>query len=165
LIDRSFADSLKRLNAQRQLQLEVEDEHSRHALYQAVQADRSLRPQLLECLAQDPDSALVESVLAALLELVPSEDQAILLSIAVPGKGREFLVTRAREVDVLRRVARGAAGAADLEEVIAGTDWLQRRVVARPRSPQILERLAAEGRTRRVRNAAVQALRANRLPR
>ena len=156
--DESFAEALRRLNAHRGLDLTIEDEHSRLELYQSVRSDRSLRPQLLECLAQDPEEALVTSELAALLLLGPPEDRESLMAVA-PASGREWLATRAHEVDVLRRVIGGAAGAVDLEEVVTGTDWLQRRVVERARSPQVLERLAAHGRTRRVRNAAAEALR------
>jgi hypothetical protein len=104
---------------------------------------------------------LATSEWAALIELGPSEDRRLLLGIA-PASGREFLKTRADDVDLLERVHGGAAGAADLEAIAIGTDWLQRRVVEQVRSPRVLQRLASDGRTRRVRNAAAAGLQTGR---
>jgi hypothetical protein len=135
------------------------DEHERYAVYRSIICNAGLRSLLLECLSGEPNRTLVTSVLAELIEATDAADWKPILD-AAPQIGAEWLRQRADETALVRRIVgqpiRSEATEDDIARLIAGTDWLQRRVAEEASSAAVLQMLSERGRTRRVRTVALE---------
>ncbi|WP_229907543.1 hypothetical protein [Amycolatopsis oliviviridis] len=110
----------------------------------------------------DPDKVMAEAAVAghlddraAALHLLPSYP-AWAEKVAGLVEGRPFLALRLGEWTLFRAISLGAPWRA--EELLAATDWLQRKVSESVTAPEALAVLAEHGRTRRIRNAAALQL-------
>lgn len=138
------------------------DEHARYAAYLSALLGPSAEPDLdvLARVVADPDRVMAEAVLVRWLEHIATgaasaaEFQAWLGGQEATLAGFEFARRRGEEWLVLLRVREGL-----LPDVDAMSDWLQRLLADENDSPEVLSRLAADGRTRRVRARAAQRLR------
>lgn len=112
---------------------------------------------------RDPDPVMAESAVVTHLNRraarLPAGQEFAAWAQAMTAvlAGRAFPERRLREWSLLKAVTRGASwSAADLT---AASDWCQRTAAHSLDSAEALTLLAAEGRTRRVRNAAAERLR------
>ncbi|TDB84698.1 hypothetical protein [Actinomadura sp. 7K534] len=141
------------------------DEHRRYARHlralAAVSADDETT--LVTEILRDPDQAMAQSAVARHID-----DRARQLladqrfggwahtMTGVIGE-RDFLIRRLTEWTLLAAIAQDKPWSA--AQVIAASDWFQRKAVEILTSPALLGLLAGQGRTRRVRTAASQRLR------
>lgn len=138
----------------------VDDEHARWAIYEAAMHRPEARPALLRLVRLEPEHVLAETVVLRMLEEVDEADQGSWIE-AQPVDGRGLTRWRAREVSVARSVAGTGADPDDLD-VGQWSDWLQRRVAQDSGRLGVLDALAADGRTRRVRAMAAESARRRR---
>lgn len=142
------------------------DEHLRFARHLEALAlvDGEGEAELVAAVLRDPDPVMAESAVARHLdrraaELVSSSGQRFedwVRAMAAEVNGRAFLDRRLGEWALLRSIAVG--GPWSPEEVIAASDWFQRKAAETVASPEVLSVLADKGRTRRVRAAAGRRL-------
>ncbi len=132
------------------------DEHARLAVYRAVLTEDGQRSALLGCLADEPDVSLATSMLAELLEIMQPSERGAALSVAPPS-GSDFLSQRAQELELLERAGRPSVDDEVIELVLAGSDWLQRRVAVDAQAAAMRSALADRGRTRKVRTRAARS--------
>ncbi|MFG2867257.1 hypothetical protein [Streptomyces sp. NPDC048338] len=119
---------------------------------------------LLAAVLRDPDPAMADSAVGRHLDRRAAElltDPGFPAWARTMGEtvgDRAFLARRLREWTLLRTVVVGGPWAA--EELTGASDWFQRKAAVTPitGSPEAVELLAAHGRTRRVRNAAMRQL-------
>ncbi|MFG2972563.1 hypothetical protein ACGFYY_06110 [Streptomyces sp. NPDC048331] len=119
--------------------------------------------EVVAAVLRDPDGVMAESAVVTHLDrravqlLAEDEFPAWALAMAAALAGRAFPERRLREWSLLKAVTRGEAWSA--EELTAASDWCQRTAVRLLTSYDALTLLAADARTRRVRNAAAERLR------
>lgn len=103
---------------------------------------------------------MATSVVLRMLERVADDQQDDWIAQLAPGS-REYCEKRADEIRILRRARRGTLSAGDIASGIGDwTDWLQQRLVDALTDSDSLAVLSNRCRTKRVRNAAVERLRA-----
>ncbi|MER7732851.1 hypothetical protein ABTX80_18380 [Streptomyces erythrochromogenes] len=111
----------------------------------------------------DPDRVMAEAAVVTHLDRraagLLADDGFTVWARAMAGvlAGRAFPENRLREWSLLKAVTRGEPWSA--AELTAASDWCQRTAVRLLDSHEALELLAADARTRRVRNAAAERLR------
>ncbi|WP_406688963.1 hypothetical protein REH65_22305 [Saccharopolyspora sp. ID03-671] len=144
----------------------VEDDgHLRYQLYKQIVDAWDGRGELLllvESISTDPDPVMagaaatdvVDAVARACLSSGEFEDWVSEYSGFIAKF--DFARKRSEEWFLYRRVLGGESGAID--EALAGTDWLQKRIAAECDLIDVLERLSEEGRTKRIRSSAAQRL-------
>ncbi|MCM9077664.1 MULTISPECIES: hypothetical protein [Streptomyces] len=119
--------------------------------------------QVVAAVLRDPDRVMAESAVVTHLDrravhlLADEEFPAWARAMAAALAGRDFPERRLREWSLLKAVTRGEPWSA--EELTAASDWCQRTAARLLTSYEALTLLAADARTRRVRNAATERLR------
>jgi hypothetical protein len=135
------------------------DGHERWSLYRAAMDTSSALPLLFDAVSLEPDGPLASGVVGEVLERVPSDERERWVRILAPSV-RDFSARRARELDVLESLAQGAVPADSVDDLIdSWSDWLQRRAVGATTDKAVLSVVSHKGRTKKVRQAAADALR------
>jgi hypothetical protein len=107
----------------------------------------------------EPDGPLASAVVGAVLERVPGDERERWVRILPPAV-RGFSERRARDLGVLESFEQGAVSAEVVDDLIDGwSDWLQRRAVRVTADQDVLRVVSQKGRTKRIRRAALDALR------
>jgi hypothetical protein len=138
------------------------EEHARYAAYLSALLGPSPEPErdVLARVVADPDHVMAEAVLVRWLErAATSAASAEEFHLWLEGQettlaGFEFARRRAEEWAVFLRAREGLP----LLDVAGMSDWLQRLLADENDTAEVLARLAADGRTRRVRTRAAQRL-------
>ena len=136
--------------------LNVEDEHERHPVYTAAVRSQHWE-RVLSLLPRDPEPLLSGTILVELLDQVEPDSFDVVVA-AAPVSQHDFVRRRREDIELLRIVREGRATAETIEAVIGGTDWLQRRAAETIPPGVVLDQLAKNGRTRRVRSLAGQRI-------
>src|ERR1700677_656671 len=131
------------------------DEHQRFARYQQhlAQVRQKDETGLVSVILRDPDTAMAQSAVglhmdrraAQLLTGATFPDWARGMASVIAE--REFLTLRLREWVLLNSISNGDAWTE--EEVIAASDWFQRKAAEIVTTSAVLALLASRGRTRR----------------
>ncbi|MCY0943141.1 hypothetical protein [Streptomyces antarcticus] len=137
--------------------------YARHLESLAATPDPAAEADAVAAVLRDPDPVMAESAVVTHLdrravrlladEAFPVWAHALGAALA----GRAFPERRLREWTLLRAVDGGGPWSA--AELTAASDWCQRTAAQSVTSYEALTLLAADARTRRVRNAAAQRLR------
>ncbi|QDW62967.1 hypothetical protein [Oerskovia sp. KBS0722] len=141
------------------------DEHVRWELYQEALRRGVLEP-LLAAVAEEPDRTMAAGAVVAALEQVPPSAREHWVTVTSGWPTADFVARRAHELSVLESVTRTEGDDAegddaegdDAEGVDSWTDWLQHRASVPTTRPAVLDALATNGRTRRIRLRAAGAL-------
>lgn len=152
-------DELVRLvgsDADTSLQSALTDEHARWRLYKEALCQDRGRALVLEALQFDEELAPPTAVLA--LELVDPAERFAWLEVVPQGRSRDFAERRAIELGVLERLTSGSDVEFDSSELANWSQWLQLRLAEAATAPVLLDGLASEGTTRRVRGTARERL-------
>jgi hypothetical protein len=147
----------------------VSDEHVRHQFYKDVidslERAADIRD-LVDALSRDPDTVMASAAATYLVDSVARRNDRI-SDFASWGQlaGRlleefEFPRKRFGEWLVYKRIQSGDADA--IREALRGSDWLQKKLAAECAELPVLEMLAEEGRTKRIRSLASQGLKKRR---
>ncbi|MFI9404704.1 hypothetical protein [Nocardia sp. NPDC052316] len=142
-------------------------EHRRYWQYQqdlATVADTA-EPDLVAAILNDPDKAMAEAAISGhfdnraphLIQLGSTHFDQWVTTMSDLIADHTFLARRLREWALLKSILLGGNWIS--EEVIAATDWFQRKAVDLVTDVDALALLAEQGRTRRVRHAANRELR------
>ncbi|MGW6709310.1 hypothetical protein ACWGDE_31105 [Streptomyces sp. NPDC054956] len=140
-------------------------EHWRYARHLESLAAVSGGPAEVEAVAavlRDPDPVMAESAVVTHMDRraasLLADDSFPAWARAMGGVlgGRAFAARRLREWTLLKAVTRGEPWSP--AELLAASDWCQRTAAQTLHAEDALRLLAAEARTRRVRNAAAQRL-------
>lgn len=134
-----------------------DDEHHRWHLYQQALPEPRLRHHLRAALGREPDRGVATGVVLLAFDLDPTPARRAEWVASVYGEARDFVALRARELLVLEAVQH--SGVVEDDDVTGWTHWLQREAAEQATVRWVLEKLAAEGRTRKVRNIATERLR------
>jgi hypothetical protein len=135
------------------------DGHDRWSLYRAAMDIPAALPLLFEAVSLEPDGPLASAVVGAVLERVPGDERERWVRILPPAV-RGFSERRARDLGVLESFEQGAVSAEVVDDLIDGwSDWLQRRAVRVTADQDVLRVVSQKGRTKRIRRAALDALR------
>jgi len=135
------------------------DGHDRWSLYRAALDTPGALPLLFEAVSLEPDGPLASAVVGEVLERVPGDERERWVGILPPAV-RDFSARRARDLGVLESLQRGAVSADSVAELIdEWSDWLQGRAVRVTADQDVLRVVSRRGRTKRIRQAAVDALR------
>jgi hypothetical protein len=140
-------------------------EHTRFATYVRAleQVTASDQPDLIRRILTDPDQTMAQAAIvrhidrqAATRYLSPAYD-AWAKSVTRVTVGHAFLTQRLREWALLRAIALSEPW--DPTSLTQAPNWLQLKVAETPTIPSVaLTLLAAEGRTKRIRNTARMSL-------
>lgn len=134
------------------------EEHDRWALYRAAVGVPAARPPLFEAVSLEPIGPLACAVVGEVLERVPESDRGRWGAV-LPPSVRKFPARRARELGVLAALERGAVPAETVGDQVGDwSDRLQRGAVRVSGDSEVLRVLSREGRTKRIRQAALDAL-------
>lgn len=137
--------------------------YARHLEALAATPGESAEAEVVAAVLRDPDRVMAESAVVTHLDrraaglLADGGFSAWARAMAGVLAGRPFPERRLREWSLLKAVTRGEAWSA--AELTGASDWCQRTAVRLLGSYEALELLAADARTRRVRNAAAERLR------
>lgn len=133
----------------------VSDEHARWEIYQRALVERLHDAMTLRALREDPDPVLVSATVVRALEVVPADDQAEWLDVLSPGPDRDFAERRAAEMELLRHLMHTTVDFdIDAADVRSWSNWLQRQAVEQVSSQRVLDLLATDGNTKRIRSRA-----------
>ena len=131
-----------------------DDEHGRWPLYDEALRRPEANPVLLRLVGLEPNEGIAVSIVLQMVEAVDEAEQDRWVW-ALPADRRGFARWRAREVGIARRVAGEGVGPDELD-VEQWSDWLQRRVARDGGQLAVLDALAVDGRSRRVRAQAAE---------
>ncbi|KJK47756.1 MULTISPECIES: hypothetical protein [unclassified Streptomyces] len=137
--------------------------YTRHLETLAATPGPSAEAEAMAAVLRDPDRVMAESAAVTHLDrraavlLADDAFTAWARAMSAVLAGREFPERRLREWSLLKAVTRGEPWSA--AELTGASDWCQRTAVRLLGSYRALELLAADARTRRVRNAAAERLR------
>ncbi|MFD3326803.1 hypothetical protein [Streptomyces sp. NPDC058701] len=137
--------------------------YARHLEALAAAPDTAAEVEVVSAVLRDPDPVMAESAVVTHLDRRAERllaDEAFPVWSGALGAaltGRAFAERRLREWTLLRAVDGGGPWSA--AELTAASDWCQRTAVRSVASVEALTLLAADARTRRVRNAAAERLR------
>lgn len=130
--------------------IDLDDEHSRWAVYTAAAPREDLRPLLKEAVAEGDEMA--QFVVVDVLEHVDTTEGRSWVDCLGASPGRSFAERRLREWALIRDlVARPRSIVDDLRGL---TLWCQRQLVDRVPADVVLDDLAEHGASRKVRHAA-----------
>ncbi|WP_194835637.1 hypothetical protein [Nocardia sp. XZ_19_369] len=140
----------------------VPEEHRRYWKYQRDLAavDDKAEPELVATVLRDPDKVMAEAAISGhfdqrapqLMQLGSTRFDQWATTMSPLIAERKFLTRRLREWTLLKSIILGHNWTP--EDVVAATDWLQRKAANTVTAPDALTLLTEHGRTRRVRNAA-----------
>ncbi|MFD9104155.1 hypothetical protein ACFVZN_24095 [Streptomyces virginiae] len=137
--------------------------YARHLEALAATPGETVEAEVVATVLRDPDRVMAESAVVTHLDRraagLLADDGFTAWARAMSGvlAGRAFPERRLREWSLLKAVTRGEPWSA--AELTGASDWCQRTAVRLLGSYEALELLAADARTRRVRNAAAERLR------
>ncbi|QBS39911.1 hypothetical protein [Nocardia sp. CS682] len=145
----------------------VPAEHRRYWQYQqdlAAVADKA-EPELVAIVLRDPDKVMAEAAVSGhfdsraphLIRLDGSHFDQWATTMSELIADHNFLARRLREWILLKSIMLGHNWIP--EDVVAASDWFQRKALDLITEADALALLAEQGRTRRVRNAADRKLR------
>ncbi|MFI6015038.1 hypothetical protein ACIBAG_40780 [Streptomyces sp. NPDC051243] len=135
------------------------DGHDRWSLYQVAMDTPAALPLLFEAVSLEPDGPLASGVVGDVLERVPGDERERWVQILPPAV-RGFSAGRAQDLGTLESLERGAVSAEAVDDLIdTWSDWLQGRAVRVTADQDVLRVVSRKGRTKRIRQAAVDALR------
>ncbi|CAM4054256.1 hypothetical protein NONI108955_06370 [Nocardia ninae] len=145
----------------------VPAEHRRYRQYQrdlAAVNDKA-EPELVATVLRDPDKVMAEAAISGhfdkrapqLMHLDGTHFDQWATTMSELIADHNFLARRLREWTLLKSIILGHTWIP--EEVVAASDWLQRKALDLITEADALAMLAEQGRTRRVRNAADRKLR------
>ena len=135
-------------------------EHARFHAYLGALAEVSGAEEcdLVSSILKDPDQIMAEAAVIRHLDRraasLDEEDQHAdwCRRIAPTLRGHELLERRVREWSLLKAISAGWDWS--VADLVAASDWLQRKTSQQSNTRTALTVLAGQGRTRRVRNAA-----------
>ena len=134
------------------------DGHDRWSLYRSAMDTPGALPLLFEAVSLEPDGPMASGVVGDMLERVPGDERERWVGILPPTV--RFSARRARDLGVLESLKQGAMSAEAVDDLIDGwSDWLQLRAVRVTADQDVLRVASQRGRTKRIRQAAVDALR------
>lgn len=135
------------------------DGHDRWSLYRVALDTPGAQPLLFEAVSLEPDGPLASGVVGDVLERVPADERERWVRVLPPAV-RDFSARRVRDLGVLESIEAGSMPAAAVDDLIDdGSDWLQLRAVGVIADEAVLRVVSQKGRTKRIRQAAVDALR------
>ncbi|MFH8224746.1 hypothetical protein ACH4C2_37080 [Streptomyces sp. NPDC018057] len=135
------------------------DGHARWSLYRVAMDTPTALPLLFEALSLEPDGPLASGVVGYVLERVPEDEREQWVQLLPPAV-RGFSAQRARELVILESLKQGAVPAETVNDLIDGwSDWLQRRAVDATADQDVRRILSQKGRTKRIRQSALEAFR------
>ncbi|WP_105970793.1 hypothetical protein [Streptomyces geranii] len=135
------------------------DGHDRWSLYRVALDTPGALPLLFEAVSLEQDGPLASGVVGDVLERVPGDERERWVQ-SLPPAVRDFSARRARELGVLESIEEGSMSAAAVDDLIDGwSDWLQLRAVRVIADEGVLRVVSQRGRTKRIRQAALDALR------
>jgi len=129
------------------------NEHVRWAIYQRALDIPSAYRALRLAITKEPDHSVATAVVLAVLERVDPGDRPSWITALRP-RARAFPTRRSEELAVAEAHRSGPPPA----DISTWSDWLLRRVATSTTTEATLTKLAAEARTKRVRNLAAQRL-------
>ncbi|MFD8079390.1 hypothetical protein ACFV3E_42990 [Streptomyces sp. NPDC059718] len=130
-----------------------DDEHERWSLYRRAFDDPACLPDLYDAVAVEPDPSVALGIVLHVLGRLPPSDHPVWTDRLGTERGRAYAARRARELGVLQSASVTALlGDASVPE--SWSDWLQLRLAASSDESAVLNRLAAAGRTKRIRRLA-----------
>lgn len=133
-----------------------ENEHDRWDLYQEALREPALERHLRDAIGRESDRGVSTSVVLLAFDREPAPERRERWVAALAPEARDVVARRARELVVLEAARDGSL----LEDDVTGwTHWLQRSAAEQATVRWVLETLAAEGRTRKIRNVATERLR------
>ncbi|MGW5482513.1 hypothetical protein [Streptomyces sp. NPDC004008] len=133
------------------------EEHDRWALYRAAVGVPAARPPLFEGVPGADRSAGLRGGRRGARAGARERPRA--MGRRLPPSVRKFPARRARELGVLAALERGAVPAETVGDQVGDwSDWLQRGAVRVSGDSEVLRVLSREGRTKRIRQAALDAL-------
>ncbi|MFC8450829.1 hypothetical protein [Kitasatospora sp. NPDC057223] len=143
-----------------EVQASITDEHTRYDLYRrALRADApEAEERILGIVLRDPDRGMAESALVDHVDRLaagldgsrPFAERVGPVREAAAGFG--FLQRRISEWELLKQSAEHPGECAP--EILHASHWLQRKLAAESPSAAVLQALAEDGRTRKIRNIA-----------
>ncbi|GIL29855.1 hypothetical protein NUM_51090 [Actinocatenispora comari] len=131
---------------------DVETDRGRWQLYRQALGSEDHHPLLLAALRHEPDPQLVLSVAYLAISMLPDALHPAWTSV-VPELLRHKAAERSAEVSMLRRAVVGRLASEEIEPT-SWTNWLQLRMASQAIDRAIVDDLADNGRTKRIRNAA-----------
>jgi hypothetical protein len=140
--------------------LDLSDGHVRWNIYRQAMDMPSLWPELLDVVPEEPDLAIASSVVLGMLGRTPEGMREKWVELLPPGRPHDVAATRAREIGILESFARQDPDAPlDLPAPDSWSNWLQLRLATSVNVKVLLDLLARQGRTRRIRASASEHLR------
>ncbi len=138
----------------------ISDEHTRYDLYhRALKASSpEAERQIAGMILRDPDPGMAQAALVDHVDRLAAELDALrpfrerVGHIRAAAAGFDFLQRRISEWELLKRSAEHPEDCAP--EILQASHWLQRRLADESASPAVLQALAEDGRTRKIRNIA-----------
>ncbi|MEV0842147.1 hypothetical protein AB0I55_21735 [Actinocatenispora sera] len=130
---------------------DVETDRGRWQLYRQALGSEDHHP-LLAALRHEPDPQLGLSVAYLAISMLPDALHPAWTSV-VPELLRHKAAERSAEVSMLRRAVVGRLAPEEIEPT-SWTNWLQLRIASQAIDRAIVDDLADNGRTKRIRNAA-----------
>ncbi|MYX31059.1 hypothetical protein GTY75_31305 [Streptomyces sp. SID8381] len=135
------------------------EDHDRWSLYHAAMDTSTALPLLFKAVSLEPDGPLASGVVGDVLERVPGDERQRWIRLLSPAV-RGFSERRAHDLEVLESLKQGAVSAEAVDDLIASwSDWLQRRAIDATTDQDVLRVVSRKGRTKKIRQAAVNALR------
>lgn len=136
---------------------DVSDEHKRWAVYQPAFERGDCSGLLFDAVAVEPVPSVALSIVLQMLGRLPALTQpAWIEQLALP-ENREYAARRANDLAILQS-AEVTRLLVDEDVQNSWSDWLQLRLAESSKEPDVLRRLMARGRTKRIRRHATQRL-------
>lgn len=133
---------------------DVETDRGRWQLYRQALGSEVHHALLLAALRHEPDPQLALAVAYLAISALPAVSHREWISL-LPESVRHKAQERSVEVTLLRRAVAGRLTRDEIDPH-RWTDWLQRRMAAEATDRTVVDQLADNGRTKRVRAAAIQ---------
>ncbi|MFC6081594.1 hypothetical protein [Sphaerisporangium aureirubrum] len=135
---------------------DLNDEHERWRLYKLAMDTPAAVPSLFDCLALERDPAVQSAAVVMMIERIESDQRGRWVDL-LPREHMEFARTRMRELAKLDELRSGNYSAERIAREVANwSNWLQFGAVKYASDETVLNVLAENGRTKRIRNMAVQ---------
>lgn len=133
---------------------DVDVDRGRWQLYRQALESEDHHPPLLAALRHEPDPQPALAVAYLAISALPAESHGEWISF-LPESVRHKAQERSVEVTLLRRAVAGRLTRDEIDPH-RWMDWLQRRMAAEATDRAVVDQLADNGRTKRVRAAATQ---------
>jgi hypothetical protein len=134
---------------------DMSDEHERWAVYQSAFERGDCSDLLFAAVAAEPVATVALSIILPMLGTLPASARpAWIEQLALP-HSREYATRRADDIAILQS-AEVTRLLVDEDVQHSWSDWLQLRLAECSEEPDVLRRLMAKGRTKRIRRYAMQ---------